>query len=46
MVEQVSTETVNSEQSVGFDAISNGMLHEGVCHQNEVGGQPASHRDR
>ena len=45
-IEQVGAETVNAQRAVRFDAITHRMLHEGVCHQNEVAGEPASQRDR
>src|SRR5258708_6504435 len=45
-IEQVGAETVDTQRAIRLDSMANGMLHEGVCHQNEIGGEPASHRDR
>ena len=45
-IEQVGAEAVDAQRAIRFDAITHGMLHEGVCHDNEVSGEPASQRDR
>jgi len=45
-IEQVGAEAVNTQRAIRFKEIAHGMLHEGVCHQNEVAGEPASQRDR
>src|SRR5258707_15365484 len=44
-IEQVGAEAVDTQRAIRFDAVTDRMLHEGVRHQNEVGGEPASHRD-
>ena len=45
-IEQVKAETVDAQRAIRFDVVTHRMLHERVCHDNEVAGKPASQRDR
>ena len=45
-IEKVGAETFNTQRTVRSDAVTDRMLHESVCYDNEVAGQPTSQRDR
>ena len=45
-IEQIKAETVDSQRAIRFDVVTHRMLHESVCHDNEVAGNPTSQRDR
>ena len=45
-IEEIIAEAVNAQRAIRFDVVPHRMLHKGICHENEVRGQPASQRHR
>src|SRR5262249_4003633 len=42
---QICPDTGDAQRTVGLDLMTNRMLHEGVCYENEVAGNPAPKRN-
>ena len=45
-VEQVGAQIADGQRAVGGDDVADGVLHEGVRHEDEVAREPAPHRHR
>ena len=45
-VEQIGAEIADGQRAVGGDHVADGVLHEGVGHEDEVGREPAAQRHR
>ena len=45
-IREVGSQTLHANGSIRLELITDGMLHEGVCNENEIAGQPAPGRNK